>query len=122
MTRPKIVLIAALVTAAVTSVAPRCAQAGDYAPVMTNLNTGKTLTWRTRFPSQETCDAAVGELPSFVAWLGSPESTAENQPRPQPNTDPVIRDQVERLVINMWMNTGIVPNLSFSCEAQGDPA
>ena len=123
MTRPKLaVALALLVTAAVTFIGPRCAQAqaGVYAPVITNLKTKAKATWnRHTFPDQARCDAALGNLNDVLAALGNPDP--EVKP-PEPTGDVQLSDDTGQLMLMIIQNTGAVPRLSISCELQGDPA
>lgn len=127
MTRPKIALALAFVTAAVTfegwnaqanTVAAQLA--GEYQVVITNLNTGKKAFYRPTWPDQNRCDAALANIPIMLTALRDPDPNVKVPDYNGP--DAKLDEAVFGLAMRLFQNTGIVPNLSASCELKGDPA
>lgn len=106
------------VTATVTAAMSQ--PVGAYAPVITNLKNGNKFIWqRHPFADKAKCDAALGNLPEFLAAVRDPDPNAKV---PDAEGDAVLVDDVQGAVLQIWMNTGVLPSLGISCELQGSPA
>lgn len=123
MPGPRIALLAAVVTAAVTfgdggTTLARAAST-NWQVTLVNLVTGSRHAWlRRTWADQASCIKALGTWPTVLAGV------AVNDPdvKEPEGADPVLHESLLQTVLAIYQSTGQLPRLGIECEPQGDPA
>ncbi len=117
----RIAIVLALVTATVTWPEwARTAQAADFRPTLTNLDTGRTGTYKRGFPTKAECDKAIGNLNDVLKFFADPDPKAVVPA--EPRGDEEVVDSVLGLIVSILNNTGKSPRFSIACVEPGEPA
>lgn len=93
-------------------------QAGPQTIYVRNNKSGNEFRWKGVYTNPVECASALGNMNDFFANIADEKSQKAVEFE---TSDDELKDSVEKLVIHLYMNSGVVPDLSARCDVPRMP-